>query len=158
MTIYDIKVKTIDLKEIDLSQFKEKVILIVNTASTCGFTPQYESLEKIFKKYKDKGFEILAFPCNQFNQQEKGNEEEIKNFCRLKYDISFPLFAKIEVKGKNQHPLFKYLTENKPGLFGSKEVKWNFTKFLLDRKGRIIKRYAPATDPLSIQKDIEKLI
>lgn len=156
--LYDFTVKDINLESQSLANYKDQVLLIVNTASNCGFSGQYEGLEKLYKQYKDRGFSVLGFPCNQFNHQEPGDEQEIKNFCKLKYDVSFPLFAKIEVKGEHQEPLFAFLTEEKRGLFGSKEIKWNFTKFLIDRKGKVIKRYAPTTHPEAIMKDIEKLL
>lgn len=148
----------IDKKPVKLSDFKGKVLLIVNVASKCGFTPQYEGLEKLYKKFKDKGFEILAFPCNQFGNQEPGTNEEIKTFCSTKYNVTFRLFDKIEVNGPNTHPLYKFLKDAKPGLMGSKDIKWNFTKFLIDRNGNVIERYAPQTTPESIEKDIEKLL
>jgi glutathione peroxidase len=156
--IYDFKVKSIDNVESDLSEYKGKVLLIVNTASNCGFSYQYEGLEKLYKTYKDRGLVVLGFPCNQFNQQEPGNEAEIKQFCKLKYDVSFPLFSKIEVKGENIHPLFDYLTNQKKGIFGSKDVKWNFTKFLIDKNGTVVKRFAPTIKPEKIVMDIEKLL
>lgn len=143
---------------INLSTYKGKVLLIVNTASMCGFTRQYTGLEAIYKKYKDKGFEILAFPCNQFNNQEPGNNNAISDFCKDNYGVSFSLFSKIDVKGRNADSLFVYLSQASPGIFGSKEIKWNFTKFLIDRTGKPIKRFAPLTPPESITCDIEKLI
>jgi glutathione peroxidase len=159
-SIYSLKLnlQDIDKKPVNLSEFKGKVLLIVNVASKCGFTPQYEGLEKLYRKYKDKGFEILAFPCNQFGNQEPGTNEEIKNFCSTKYNVTFRLFDKIDVNGPNTHPLYKFLKEAKPGLMGSKDIKWNFTKFLIDRNGNVVERYAPQTTPESIEKDIEKLL
>jgi len=159
-SIYSLKLnlQDIDKKPVNLSDFKGKVLLIVNVASKCGFTPQYEGLEKLYRKYKDKGFEILAFPCNQFGNQEPGTNEEIKNFCSTKYNVTFRLFDKIDVNGPNTHPLYKFLKEAKPGLMGSKDIKWNFTKFLIDRNGNVVERYAPQTTPESIEKDIEKLL
>lgn len=156
--LYKIKVKTIDFEEKDLSEYEDNVMIIVNTASYCGFSYQYNALEKIYKTYQNRGLVVLGFPCNQFNTQEPGNEEEIKQFCRLKYDVSFPLFAKIEVKGQNIHPLFQYLTSHKKGIFGTQDIKWNFTKFLIDRKGNVLKRYAPSSNPEIMIKDIEKLL
>ncbi len=152
--IYSFEVTTVNGEKIKLSEFKNKALLIVNVASKCGFTPQYKELEMIYKEYKDQGFEILAFPCNQFGAQEPGDENEIKNFCSLNYDVSFPLFAKIDVNGSNAHPLFDYLKESLPGIMGTKAIKWNFTKFLVDKTGKPIKRFAPNDGPLSFKKDI----
>lgn len=159
-TIYDLNLKLtdIDKKTVNLSDFKGKVVLIVNVASKCGFTPQYEGLEKLYKKYKSQGFEILAFPCNQFGNQEPGSNEEIKNFCTTKYNVNFKLFDKIEVNGPNTHPLYKFLKQEKPGMLETPDIKWNFTKFLIDRNGIVIERYAPQTSPESIEKDIVKLL
>lgn len=159
-TIYDLNLKLtdIDKKTVNLSDFKGKVVLIVNVASKCGFTPQYEGLEKLYKKYKSQGFEIFAFPCNQFGNQEPGSNEEIKNFCTTKYNVSFKLFDKIEVNGPNTHPLYKFLKQEKPGMRGTPDIKWNFTKFLIDRNGIVVERYAPQTSPESIEKDIVKLL
>lgn len=158
MSIYDFTAKKIDDKEISLSEYKGKVLLIVNTASKCGFTPQYEGLEALYEKYKDRGLMILGFPCNQFSEQEPGTNEEIANFCMVNYGVSFPMFAKIEVNGDNAHPLYKYLKKEASGIFGSESIKWNFTKFLIDRNGKVIDRYAPTTKPASIAKDIENLL
>lgn len=157
MGIYDIKVKAIDGKEVLLEEYKGKVLLIVNTASKCGFTPQYEDLENLYKKFGNDKFEVLAFPCNQFMSQEPGSDQEIKKFCEITYDINFPVFAKVDVNGANADPLYKYLTESKSGLL-NKSIKWNFTKFLVDSKGNVIDRYAPATSPLKLESTIEKLI
>lgn len=159
-SIYSLNLTLIDIdkKQVKLSDFKGKVLLIVNVASKCGFTPQYQGLEKLYRKYKDKGFEILAFPCNQFGNQEPGTNEEIKEFCTTNYNVTFRLFDKIEVNGPNTHPLYKFLKDAKPGLMGTKDIKWNFTKFLVDRNGFVIDRYAPQTTPESIEKDIEKLL
>jgi len=154
---YKFKSKSIDGKEISMKQYEGKIVLIVNTASKCGFTPQYEGLEKLYKTYKDKGLVILGFPCNQFASQEPGNAEEISKFCSLKYGVTFPMFDKIEVNGNNADPLYKYLKEALPGTLGN-DVKWNFTKFLLDKNGNPSKRYAPTTKPESITDDIEKLL
>ncbi len=158
MSIYSFKAKTIDGKEISLSEYQGKALLIVNVASHCGFTPQYEGLEKLYKKYKDKGFTILGFPCNQFGSQEPGNEEEIKSFCDLNFGVTFPLFAKIDVNGANAHPLYKYLTNEKPGVLGTEAIKWNFTKFLIDSRGEPVKRYASTTKPEDLEKEVENAI
>lgn len=155
-TVYDFSAKSIDGEETPLSRFKGKVLLIVNVASRCGFTPQYAGLEKLYEKYKKHGFEVLAFPCNQFGGQEPGTESEIKAFCETNYGVKFPLFAKIEVNGENAHPLYKFLTKEKPGILGTEAIKWNFTKFLIDRKGNPVKRYAPNVSPEDIAPDIEK--
>lgn len=157
MSIYDFQMKDADGQMVDFNEYKNKVLLIVNTATGCGFTPQYEGLEALYKKYQKDGFEILDFPCNQFASQAPGSDSEIKSFCQLTYDTTFRQFSKIEVKGKNQAPLYKYLTENQGGILGS-EIKWNFTKFLIDRDGNIIKRYAPSTKPEKIEADIKKIL
>ncbi len=157
MDIYDFKVKDAEGGEVDFSGYKGKVLLVVNTATGCGFTPQYEGLENIYKKYKDKGFEVLDFPCNQFGNQAPGTEKEITSFCKLKYDVSFKQFKKIEVNGENEHPLYTYLKSKKGGLFG-KDIKWNFTKFLIDRDGKVIKRFSSRTTPEKIEKEIKNLI
>ena len=141
-----------------MSLYKGKVLLIVNVASECGFTPQYEGLEKLYQTYKDQGFEILAFPCNQFGGQEPGSEKQILNFCRTNFDVTFPLFAKIDVNGKDTHPLYVYLKEKAPGVLGTESIKWNFTKFLIDRDGNVITRYGSSTKPEKIAKAIEKLL
>jgi len=156
--IYEYKVKTIDGSETSLEKYKGQVLLIVNTASKCGFTPQYKGLEDIFKKYQHKGFQVLAFPCNQFGAQEPGDEKEIQNFCSLTYDVSFPLFAKVDVNGDEASPVYKFLKSNVKGLLGSEAIKWNFTKFLVDSTGKPIKRYAPQTKPEDIEKDILELL
>lgn len=154
MSIYSFKATNIEGKEISFSEYQGKVLLIVNVASQCGFTPQYEGLEKLYKKYKDRGFITLGFPCNQFGSQEPGTEAEIKNFCDLNFGVTFPLFSKIEVNGVNAHPLYKYLTNERPGILGSEAIKWNFTKFLVDSKGEPIKRYASTTKPEDLEKDL----
>ena len=154
MSIYDFEVKTISGEVISMNAFKNKVLLIVNVASKCGFTEQYAGLENLYQTYKDKGLVILDFPCNQFMNQEPLNEEEIKSFCSLTYGVTFPMFSKIDVNGENTHPLYKYLKEAKKGLLGSEAIKWNFTKFLVDRNGTVINRYAPATKPESLEVDI----
>jgi glutathione peroxidase len=158
MSVYDISAKTIDGQDKKLADYKGKVMLVVNTASKCGFTPQYKGLEELYRQYKDKGLVVLGFPCDQFGHQEPGNEDEIKNFCSLNYDVSFPMFAKVEVNGDKAHPLYKHLKEEKPGVLGSEGIKWNFTKFLVDKSGKVVKRYAPTDKPESLAKDVEKLL
>ncbi|MGB6328209.1 MAG: glutathione peroxidase [Halarcobacter sp.] len=158
MNIYDINVKNIDGKEISMSKYKGKTLLIVNVASNCGFTPQYEGLQELYETYKDKDFMVLGFPSNEFSNQEPGDEEEIKSFCSLTYNVKFDMFSKVEVNGENESLLFKYLKEQQSGLFGSEKIKWNFTKFLINKDGKVINRYAPITKPLSLKKDIEKLL
>ena len=158
MNIYDFKANNISGKEISLNDYKGKTIVVVNTASKCGLTPQYEGLEAMYQKYKDDGLVILGFPCNQFGQQEKGNADEIQEFCQVNYGVSFPMFEKIEVNGKNAHPLFKYLKkELSGGIFGSK-IKWNFTKFVIDKNGNPVKRFAPTTKPEKMEKFIKKTL
>ena len=142
----------------DLSDHKGEVMLIVNVASQCGFTPQYEGLEALQRRYADKGFAVLGFPCNQFRGQEPGNADVIANFCKLNYDISFPLYGKIDVNGDNAAPLYKHLKDEARGLLGTKAIKWNFTKFLVDRSGEVVKRYAPQTRPEELARDIEALL
>lgn len=156
--LYNIKVQTINKEDIKLEHFKGKVLVIVNVASKCGFTPQYKGLEELYKKYKLKGFEVLGFPCNQFGAQEPGDENEIKNFCSLTYDVSFPMFAKVDVNGSSEHPLFSYLKSHAKGILGTEAIKWNFTKFLVDKTGKVVERYAPQTDPLALDKDIQKIL
>jgi glutathione peroxidase len=156
-SIYDFTVKDINNQDISLSQFKDKLLLIVNVASQCGFTPQYKGLEDLFKKYKGEVV-VLGFPCNQFGKQEPGNADEIKNFCSLKYDVTFPLFSKINVNGDDASPLYKYLKQERPGLLGTEAIKWNFTKFLVSKDGQVIKRYAPNDTPDSISKEIESYL
>ena len=158
MSIYDFTVTTIDHKEISLSHYRNKVLLIVNVASKCGFTSQYEALEALFQKYKKEEFMILGFPCNQFSNQEPGNNEQIQEFCRLTYGVSFDMFEKIEVNGKNALPLFVFLKEHASGILGTKNIKWNFTKFLVDGNGKVIERYAPATKPEKIEPEIIRLL
>lgn len=157
MTIYDFTVLNTKKQPVSLAEYKGKVLLVVNTATGCGFTPQYEGLEAMYKKLKDKGLVILDFPCNQFANQAPGTEAEIVSFCQLKYDVSFPQFAKIKVNGDDADPLYKWLKDQKGGIFG-KAIKWNFTKFLVDREGNVVERYAPTTKPEAIEKDILKLI
>ncbi|MFW2852261.1 glutathione peroxidase [Sphingomonas sp. TX0543] len=156
--ITDFEVKAADGGIASLDTWRGKVLLIVNTASKCGFTPQYEGLEALHREYADRGFEVLAFPCNQFGAQEPGDAEEIANFCSLTYDVTFPVFAKVEVNGPNADPLFERLKSDAPGLLGSKAIKWNFTKFLVNRDGQVVERYAPTTKPADIVADIEKLL
>lgn len=158
MSIYSFDVKKIDGTNALLNDYKGKVLLIVNTASKCGFTPQYKELQALYEKYKDQGFEILGFPCNQFMNQEPGTESEIQSFCQLNYGVSFQMFAKVNVNGKDAHPLFTYLTEQAPGILGMKAVKWNFTKFLVDRNGKVVDRFAPSTNPKELEEDIEKML
>jgi glutathione peroxidase len=154
MSIYDFKARTIDGKETSLEAFRGNVVLIVNVASKCGFTPQYTGLESLYQKYKDQGFVVLGFPCNQFGSQEPGAESEILSFCNLEYGVTFPLFSKIDVNGANAHPLYGYLKSAKPGILGTEAIKWNFTKFLVDRKGEPIHRYAPSDKPNAIDSDV----
>jgi glutathione peroxidase len=156
--LYDFAVKDIHGKTIKLDAYKGHPLLIVNTASQCGFTPQYKGLEALYEKLHGKGLEILAFPCNQFGQQEPGDEAEIESFCEVNYGVTFPLFAKVDVNGDAAAPLYKYLKKAKPGLLGSEAIKWNFTKFLVDRNGNVVERYAPNTEPASLAGDIEKLL
>jgi len=156
--IYDFTVKDIHGKSVKLDAYKGKPLLIVNTASKCGFTPQYKGLESLYKKLHGKGLEILGFPCNQFGEQEPGSEAEIEQFCEVNYGVTFPLFAKVDVNGAKAAPLYKYLKKEKPGLMGSEAITWNFTKFLVDRDGNVIERYAPNTEPAAIASDIEKLL
>jgi len=158
MSIYDYSAETLDGKPAPMADYKGKVVLIVNTASKCGFTPQYEGLEALYRKYADKGFVVLGFPCNQFGAQEPGDADEIKTFCSLTYDVTFPLFAKIDVNGPSAHPLYDYLKHEKKGLLGSEGIKWNFTKFLVGRDGEVVDRFAPATKPEDISGAIEKLL
>jgi len=153
-SIYDFNATGIDGESLPLDAYRGKTMLIVNVASKCGFTPQYEGLEALYRKYKDQGLVVLGFPCDQFGHQEPGDEAEIKNFCSLNYDVTFPMFAKIEVNGAGTHPLYKYLKHEAKGLLGSEAIKWNFTKFLVDKDGHVAKRYAPTDAPESIGKDL----
>ena len=157
MKFYDFSAKEMDGQEIKMEEYKGKVVLVVNTASKCGLTPQFKDLEQLNKEYKEEGLEILGFPCNQFANQDSGSNEEIQKFCQLNYGVSFTMFEKIDVNGKTAHPLYKYLKGEAKG-FLSKEIKWNFTKFLLDSEGNVIKRYGPKVSPLKIKVDIEKLL
>ena len=154
-SIYSIPVKTIDLEDTTLEPYRGKVLLIVNVASKCGFTPQYEGLEALYRKYRERGLVVLGFPCNQFGHQEPGDEQEIKSFCRLQYDVTLPLFAKLDVNGDAAHPLYRLLKSAKPGVLGTEAIKWNFTKFLVGRDGVVLQRYAPQDKPESLERDIE---
>lgn len=157
-SIYDFTVNSINGSEVLLSDYKDEVLLIVNTASKCGFTKQYAGLETLYKNNKDHGFSVLGFPCNQFGEQEKGSNDDISEFCELNFGVSFPLFQKIDVKGNDASPLFNYLTSHARGILGSKRIKWNFTKFLVGKDGQVIKRYGPITKPQDIENDIKRLI
>lgn len=156
--IYGFSANTLSGKSISLNDYAGKVILIVNTASKCGLTPQYKGLEALYQKYKDKGLVILGFPCNQFGKQEPGDASQISEFCELNYGVSFTVFDKIDVNGVNTHPLFNFLKSEKPGILGSKSIKWNFTKFLVDKQGNVVKRFAPATVPEKIEAEIAKML
>ena len=158
VNVYEFSAKALDGKDIALSSYKGDVILIVNTASQCGFTPQYKGLEELHKKYKDRGLKVLGFPCNQFGNQEPGDSAQISSFCKKNYGVDFQMFEKIEVNGSGAHPLYKYLTASAPGALGTEAIKWNFTKFLIDRNGKIVKRYAPNVDPAQIAADIDKAL
>ena len=157
-TVFDFSANGIDGAPVNLADYRGKVLLIVNTASKCGFTPQYKGLQKLFEQYRERGLEVLGFPCDQFGHQEPGSESEINSFCELNFGVSFPLFAKIEVNGSGTHPLFSHLKSEAPGLLGTEGIKWNFTKFLVNREGKVVGRYAPATAPDAIAADIEKLL
>ena len=157
-TAYDFSAKTLDGDERPLSAFQGKAMLIVNTASKCGFTPQYTGLEKLWQKYEKQGLVVLGFPCDQFGHQEPGDAEEIKNFCSLNYEVKFPLFEKVEVNGGDAHPLWKWLKSQKSGLLGIEAIKWNFTKFLVDKNGKVVKRYAPTDTPEKIEKDLAAVL
>jgi glutathione peroxidase len=157
MSLYDFSATLNDGTEKKLSDYKGKVLLVVNTASKCGFTPQYQGLEEVYERYKDRGFEVLGFPCDQFGHQEPGDDKEIQSFCEINYGVKFPLFSKIDVNGDNAHPVFKFLKREKGGLLGD-NIKWNFTKFLVDKDGNVVDRYAPQTIPVRIASDIEKLL
>lgn len=156
--IYDFKADGINGKPVNLKKYKGKVLLIVNTASNCGYTPQYKGLEAVYEQFKDKGVEVLGFPCNQFGGQEPGEEAEIGAFCEKNYGVTFPLFAKIDVNGSDAHPLFQHLKKEATGLMGTEAIKWNFTKFLVKKDGTVFKRYAPQTEPKELMGDIEKLL
>ncbi len=157
-TVFDFSAMTLDGRDLPLKQFEGLALLIVNTASACGFTPQYEALEQLYKSYSARGFSVLAFPCNQFGGQEPGDARAIAGFCSQNYDVTFPLFAKIDVNGENAHPLFNYLKNEKPGFLGSKAIKWNFTKFIVDRYGKVVARHGPTTNPKALTSEIENLL
>lgn len=156
--IYSFQADNLSGAPVDLAQYRGKVLLIVNTASKCGFTPQYKGLEAVYQQFRDKGVEVLGFPCNQFGKQEPGSSDEIGAFCEKNYGVTFPLFAKIDVNGDDAHPLFKHLKSEAPGLMGTEAIKWNFTKFLVKKDGSVYKRYAPQTEPKELMRDIEKLL
>lgn len=158
MSLYDIEVKNIDGNIIKLEKYKNRVILVVNVASKCGFTNQYEGLEKLHEMYSNEGLSILGFPCNQFLSQEPGTEDEIKEFCTLNYGVKFDLFSKIDVNGSETHPLYKYLKDHSSGILGTDIIKWNFTKFLIDKNGKVVNRYSPSTTPQEIESDIKGLL
>ena len=156
--VYDSVATTIDGRQQSLGDYAGKVLLVVNVASRCGFTPQYAGLEALYRRFAEKGLVVLGFPCNQFGAQEPASEAEIAKFCSANYDVSFPMFAKIEVNGENAHPLYRFLKHAAPGILGSEAIKWNFTKFLINREGKVVKRYAPNDTPQAISKDIEALL
>lgn len=158
MSIYDYSATAINGEEVSLADYKGKVVLIVNTASKCGFTPQFEGLESLHKELEEEGLAIIGFPCNQFGNQDPGSDGEIEEFCQLNYGVSFPMFSKVDVNGAGAHPLYKYLKSEAKGLLGSKNIKWNFTKFLVNRDGEVVKRYAPTDKPEAIKADIKKLL
>jgi glutathione peroxidase len=155
MSVYDFSARSIDGVDVPLSQYRGQALLIVNVASKCGFTPQYTGLEALYRRYHDRGFAILGFPCDQFGHQEPGSEADIKSFCSLTYEVTFPMFAKVEVNGKGTHPLYAYLKAERPGILGLEAIKWNFTKFLVGKDGVPLKRYAPADKPESLGSDVE---
>jgi len=154
MSLADIDLQTLDGQRKRLADYAGKTLLVVNVASKCGFTPQYKGLEALYRKFKDRGVEVLGFPCDQFGHQEPGDAAEIQSFCSLTYDVSFPMFAKVEVNGPNTHPLYRKLKQAAPGVLGTEGIKWNFTKFLVDPQGRVVKRYAPTTTPAAIEADL----
>ena len=156
--IYDLPLRRLDGSETTLAEYRDKVLLLVNVASRCGFTPQYAGLEALWRRLAARGLVVLGFPCNQFGAQEPGEAAEIEEFCKSNYDVSFPMFAKIDVNGDNAHPLYRHLKANAPGLLGTEAIKWNFTKFLVDRRGRVVDRYAPTATPESLAVEIEKLL
>ncbi len=157
-TIADFSARLPNGDDVSLADKLGKVVLVVNTASKCGFTPQYDGLEALWREYKDRGFEVMAFPCNQFGHQEPGDADQIEQFCKVNFGLSFPLMAKVEVNGANEPPLYSWLKQEAPGLMGTRSIKWNFTKFLIDRQGQVVRRYAPTDKPQSIARDIEKLL
>ena len=158
MTAYEFNATALDGQPVDLARYRGKALLIVNTASACGFTPQYQGLEELQRRYADQGLVVLGFPCNQFGRQEPGSEAEIGAFCEKNYGVTFPMFAKIDVNGDDAHPLFRFLKGEAPGVLGTEAIKWNFTKFLVNKDGAVVKRYAPATKPEELTGDIEKLL
>lgn len=158
MTLQEIEVRTLDGETRRLADYAGQALLIVNVASQCGFTPQYKGLEALYRQYRDRGFAVLGFPCDQFGHQEPGNEAEIRQFCSLNYDVTFPMFAKIAVNGDQAHPLYRHLKHEAPGLLGTEAIKWNFTKFLVDPQGRVVRRYAPTDKPEGLAKDIEVVL
>ena len=157
-SIYDFSAKTLDGNDEKLEKYRGKTLLVVNVASKCGFTPQYEGLEALYRKFKGQGLVVLGFPCDQFGHQEPGNEDEIRNFCSLTYDVTFPMFAKIDVNGDATAPLYRYLKHERPGLLGTEAIKWNFTKFLVDRDGRVVARFAPNDTPEALEDDVAKAL
>jgi glutathione peroxidase len=157
-TLYDFTVDDIEGRQVALDRYKGKVLLVVNTASKCGFTPQYQGLEALYRKYREQGLEVLGFPCNQFGAQEPGNEQEIATFCETNYNVTFPMFRKVDVNGNATAPLYRYLKHEKPGLLGTEAIKWNFTKFLVGRDGEVVARYAPNDTPESIEPDVAKAL
>ena len=156
--LYNISVKDIDMNSVDLSAYEGKTLLIVNVASKCGFTPQYKDLQNLYEKYQEQGLEVLGFPCNQFGAQEPGTNEEVKSFCDLNYNVSFRMFDKIDVNGSNASPLFKYLKQESPGIMGTEAVKWNFTKFLVNSDGQVVKRFAPKDGESEIESELQKIL
>ena len=156
--LYQLSAPLLDSRQVNLADFKGRVLLIVNTASKCGFTPQYQGLEELYRSYKEQGLEVLGFPCNQFGQQEPGTADEIGTFCERNYGVSFPMFAKIDVNGPNAHPIFQILKASKRGILGTGRIKWNFTKFLVDRSGKVARRYGPSTKPVELTAEIERLL
>lgn len=158
MSVYDYSAKTLDGQDVSLADYRGQVLLIVNTASKCGFTPQYEGLEALYKAYKDRGLTILAFPCNQFGAQEPGNAEEIASFCSLTYDVTFPVMSKIDVNGADAHPLYRFLKKEQKGLLGTEAIKWNFTKFLIGKDGEVVERFAPTVKPEDLKVAVEALL
>jgi glutathione peroxidase len=158
MSVYDYSAKTLDGQDVSLADYRGQVLLIVNTASKCGFTPQYEGLEALYKAHKDRGFTVLAFPCNQFGAQEPGNAEEIANFCSLTYDVTFPVMSKIDVNGADAHPLYRFLKKEQKGVLGTEAIKWNFTKFLTGKDGEVVERFAPTVKPEDLKVAVEALL
>jgi glutathione peroxidase len=157
-TVYDFSATSIEGQPVEMSTYRDKVLLIVNTASQCGFTTQYQGLQALHDKYASRGLAVLGFPCNQFGQQEPGSATDIQSFCETRFGVSFPLFEKIDVNGANAHPLYQYLVKAAPGIFGTEGIKWNFTKFLVDGSGKVVKRYPSTTEPKDIERDIEALL